>query len=257
MSATASYPSRFLPPPRATDSKPFTVFRITFQRERFLCPPRARILLIDDDAALLEAIPRFLELRLPGIAVETSLSALRIPERVKEQDYQAIICDMNMPVMNGFALMTEIRHLRPWTPILMLTGNQDDTLIQKATQAGVYDFIRKPVNRDMLMLAIKRAIEVSDLRGHQREKVLCVEGLPVSIGAEEFRKLVVPFGNIVRVRLVVDAYEDGRHVVYGYVEFGTVRETEYAKMSLDGSQILGRQIQTSISYDAIQGRSAY
>jgi FixJ family two-component response regulator len=67
-----------------------------------------------------------------------------------------------------------------------MTGHGDDNLIKEAAEAGAYDFIGKPVNRDVLVLAVTRALEAHYWRkigkGHPSttDSLLRVEGLPPS-----------------------------------------------------------------------------
>jgi two-component system sensor histidine kinase/response regulator len=74
------------------------------------------ILIIDDDTALLQALPQALYLRMGGVKVDTCDSAHAALERIQERDYDAIISDIKMPGMDGLALLTKIKELRPDTP---------------------------------------------------------------------------------------------------------------------------------------------
>jgi FixJ family two-component response regulator len=68
--------------------------------------------------------------------------------------------------MNGVTLLREIRRERPSWPVLFLSDQPDDTIVQEAFAAGAYDFIVKPVDRDQLAISVKRALEVRELRGY-------------------------------------------------------------------------------------------
>ena len=67
------------------------------------------VLIVDDDPALLQALPRAVRLRLGGVTVETADSAAAALERIAAQDYDAIVTDIKMPGMDGLALLAEIR----------------------------------------------------------------------------------------------------------------------------------------------------
>jgi len=56
-----------------------------------------RILLVDDDVALLEALPQAILLRMDGVQIDTSETATDALERIKEVDYDAIVTDIKMP----------------------------------------------------------------------------------------------------------------------------------------------------------------
>src|SRR5207249_4428793 len=67
------------------------------------------VLIVDDDPALLQALPEALRLRMPEVTVETADSAAAALERVAARDYDAIVTDIKMPGMDGLALLAEIR----------------------------------------------------------------------------------------------------------------------------------------------------
>src|SRR5438874_6251533 len=67
------------------------------------------VLIVDDDLALLEALPEALRLRMGGVTVETADSAGVALDRIAVRDYDAIVTDIKMPGMDGLALLAEIR----------------------------------------------------------------------------------------------------------------------------------------------------
>src|SRR5436309_10512300 len=123
----------------------------------------ARILIVDDDVALLEALPRALKLRLDGIQIDTSETALDALERIKATDYDAIVTDIKMPGMDGLAVLREIRRVRPKTPTLLITGHGEHDLAVQALRGGAYDFVQKPIDRDYFVASLERAIEMRRL----------------------------------------------------------------------------------------------
>jgi PAS domain S-box-containing protein len=135
----------------------------------------ARILLVDDDAALLDALPEALRLRMDGIEIDTSDSALGALERIKELDYDAIVSDIKMPGMDGLALLHEIREVRPRTPTLMITGHGERDLAVQALRGGAYDFVQKPIDRDYFVASLERAIQLRRLDRRVEEQRLALE----------------------------------------------------------------------------------
>ena len=73
------------------------------------------ILIVDDDRALLEALPRALKLRLDGIQIETCDNAADALERIRVIDYDAVVTDIKMPGLDGLEVLREIKNLRPKT----------------------------------------------------------------------------------------------------------------------------------------------
>ena len=135
----------------------------------------ARILLVDDDAALLDALPEALRLRMDGIQVDTADSGLGALERIRDVDYDAIVSDIKMPGLDGLALLREIREARPRTPTLMITGHGERDLAVQALRGGAYDFVQKPIDRDYFVASLERAIQLRRLDRQVEEQRLALE----------------------------------------------------------------------------------
>ena len=121
---------------------------------------RGGVLIVDDDLALLQALPQTLRLCLAEVTVETADSAAAALERIAAWDYDAIVTDIRMPGMDGLALLAEIRNRRPDTPTLMITGHGETDLVVSALRAGACDFIRKPIDRESFVASLRRAIRM-------------------------------------------------------------------------------------------------
>ncbi len=130
----------------------------------------AQILIVDDDAALLQALPQTIYLRLKGIKVDTCDSALAALERIQQVDYDAIVSDIKMPGMDGLELLTKIRELRPDTPVMLITGHGEHDLAIRALRGGAYDYIQKPIDRDAFVAALQRATQTYQLRRRVSEQ---------------------------------------------------------------------------------------
>lgn len=122
------------------------------------------ILIVDDDAALLQALPQTLALRFPEVKVETAESALVALKQIEQRTYDAIVSDIKMPGMDGLALLAKIKELCPDTPTLLITGHGEHDLAIQALRGGAYDFIQKPIDRDYFIAALQRAIQTYRLR---------------------------------------------------------------------------------------------
>jgi signal transduction histidine kinase len=123
----------------------------------------AQILIVDDDEALLEALPEALRLRMNGVAIDTAPTALDALERIRAVDYDAIVSDIKLPGMDGLELLTEINQLRPGTPTLLITGHGEHDLAVRALRGGAYDFVQKPIDRDYFVASLERAIRMRRL----------------------------------------------------------------------------------------------
>src|SRR2546425_505145 len=133
------------------------------------------VLIVDDDLALLEALPEALRLRMDGVTVETADSAAVALERIAARDYDAIVADIKMPGMDGLELLTEIRTRWPDTPTLMITGHGENELVVGALRGGACDFIHKPIDRDYLVTALQRAMATREVSRRVKEQQLPLE----------------------------------------------------------------------------------
>ena len=136
---------------------------------------QARVLLVDDDPALLQALPEALRLRMAGVTVETADSAAAALDRIAARDYDAIVTDIKMPGMDGLELLAELRMQRPDTPTLMITGHGEHDLVVHALRGGAYDFVQKPIDRDYFVASLSRAIETRALSRRCKEQQVALE----------------------------------------------------------------------------------
>ncbi len=128
-----------------------------------------RVLIVDDDVALLEALPEALRLRMDGVIVDTCDSGSAALDRIAATDYDAIISDIKMPGIDGLALLAEIRVLRPDTPTLLITGHGEHDLAVQALRGGAYDFIQKPIDREYFVASLSRAVQTRQLTRQVKE----------------------------------------------------------------------------------------
>src|SRR5467141_5278072 len=133
------------------------------------------VLIVDDDPALLQALPEALRLRIGGLTVDTADSAAAALERIAARDYNAIVTDIKMPGMDGFALLDQIRARRPDTPTLMITGHGERALAVKALRRGACDFVQKPIDREYFVASLCRAIQMNEASRQLKQQQLTLE----------------------------------------------------------------------------------
>ncbi len=134
-----------------------------------------QVLLVDDDVALLQALPQALSLKMDNVQVDTCDSALEALKQIQEHEYDAIVSDIKMPGMDGLALLEKIQELQPETPTLLITGHGEHDLAIRALRGGAYDFIQKPIDREYVVAALHRAIQTHQLRCQVREHQRALE----------------------------------------------------------------------------------
>jgi two-component system sensor histidine kinase/response regulator len=125
--------------------------------------------LVDDNQTNLDITKEILELA--GLEVETALSghaALRILDRSEQvnQAFDLIILDINMPMIDGFQTLCQIRKRPAWEkiPVIALTADGAETDIAKTHAAGFYSHLVKPVNPSSLHEIIYRATKTPSLQ---------------------------------------------------------------------------------------------
>ena len=143
------------------------------------------VLIVDDDQALLEALPEAMRLRMGGVTVETADSAAAALDRIADRDYDAIVTDIRMPGMDGLKLLDEIRTRKPDIPTLIITGHGDNDLVVHALRGGARDFIQKPIDRDYFVAALYRAIREHVANRRVKERQVAMESW-----AEELERVV-------------------------------------------------------------------
>ena len=117
----------------------------------------ASVIFVDDDPHIRQAIAQTLTLEDLSIACfEDARSGL---ESIS-QDYEGVVlCDYNMPGMDGLEMLDRIRAMDETIPVIILTGQGDISTAVTAMQQGAYDFIEKPLDHDELLELLRHALE--------------------------------------------------------------------------------------------------
>jgi putative nucleotidyltransferase with HDIG domain len=135
-------------------------------------PPRRRVLIVDDDHLVRDALRFALEDAGYDVwAVAHGADALAVLE---SQAVDIVLSDIFMPGMNGFELLKQIRQRRPDVPVILVTGFGNIEMARQALKEGATDFITKPYNVSEIPILIERnlmrhTIESSRTRDLQEE----------------------------------------------------------------------------------------
>ena len=140
-----------------------------------------QILLVDDDLALLQALPHTISLRMSGVEVEIADSAEDALKLIQEHDYDTIVSDIKMPGMDGLDLLAHVSTLYPDTPVILITGHGEHGLAIQALRGGAYDYIQKPIDRDSFIAALHRALQTRQLRRQVQEQQRALERYALSL----------------------------------------------------------------------------
>ncbi|MGA1869692.1 MAG: sigma-54-dependent transcriptional regulator [bacterium] len=123
---------------------------------------KRRVLIVDDDKSMCEMLDA--DLRRRNFIPVWYTSAEEAFAHLKDEDFDAVLSDVNMPGMNGIALCERIGANRPDVPVIVITafGNLETAIA--AIRAGAYDFVTKPIDLDLLALSLERVIKHRDLQ---------------------------------------------------------------------------------------------
>jgi len=157
--------------------------------------PGARLLVVDDDVALLRALERtFRQAGYDVTAVANGEQALAL---MRERVPTLVISDLMMPGMDGIELLREARALDPPPEVLLITGNASVERAVEAMRLGAFDFVEKPIQRDRLLMLVQRALERRVLtreNAQLRERLADREGIERLVGVSapivELRRLI-------------------------------------------------------------------
>jgi DNA-binding NtrC family response regulator len=125
-----------------------------------------KILITDDDAAFCSFVRDGLSQH--GIDVRIAASAASALVEVAEDQFDAVLVDINMPQTNGLDLGRQILDRCPDLPIIVITAFGTMESAVAAIRAGAYDYVTKPFEIDQLALAVERACQSRQLREEVR-----------------------------------------------------------------------------------------
>ena len=116
------------------------------------------VLTVDDSASMRQMVK--LTLASAGYAVIEANDGLDGLSKAKSKTVDLVVTDLNMPGMNGLALIRELRALPSYkgVPILFLTTESDNAIKQEAKNAGATGWITKPFAADQLMRIVEKVL---------------------------------------------------------------------------------------------------
>ena len=116
---------------------------------------RRRILVVDDDSAILELVRT--RLTLAGYMVLAAKDGCEALARLSERRYDAMVLDLNMPSVDGFEVLERAQDLEfPAPPTLVLTARHDALDVTRAVQLGARDYLAKPFQDRQLLMRVAR-----------------------------------------------------------------------------------------------------
>ena len=119
-----------------------------------------RILIIDDEAPIRRVLRDILENE--SYQVDDAATGMEALQHIKEQDFDAIFCDIKMPEMDGIEVLEAIRKESD-VPVIMLSGHGTIETAVEAIKKGAFDFIPKPPDLNRLLITLRNALDKKNL----------------------------------------------------------------------------------------------
>jgi FixJ family two-component response regulator len=117
------------------------------------------VFVVDDDVSVRESLESLL--RFEGWQPETYASAQEFLARPRVQTPSCLILDVSLPGLNGLDLQKRVAAERTEMPIIFITGHGDVPMTVQAMKAGAQEFLTKPFSDEVLLAAIRQALERS------------------------------------------------------------------------------------------------
>ncbi len=118
---------------------------------------RAKILWVDDEVEFLQ--PHILFLREKGYDVDTATNAEDGLDLIRKQNFDLVLLDEMMPGKDGLNALVDIKKINPGLPVIMITKNEEESLMEDAIGAQINDYLTKPVNPSQILSAAKKILE--------------------------------------------------------------------------------------------------
>jgi len=126
-----------------------------------------KLLLADDEEGIRKVLGIYLADS--GFEVLTAENGLQALDVFRKEHPAIVLTDLRMPGLDGIELLRTIKSERPDTEVVMITGHGDMDLAIESLKLEATDFVTKPINDDVLDIALKRAQERIAMRGQLRE----------------------------------------------------------------------------------------
>ena len=119
-------------------------------------PGRARVLVVDDEAAIRDMLSKALSLA--EYEVETAADGRAAIDRLRASQYDLLVTDLRMPGIDGLEVIREAHRLRPDLPVIIITGYSSEASAIEAIDLGVSGYLTKPFRVPKVLAAAAKAL---------------------------------------------------------------------------------------------------
>lgn len=151
--------------------------------------PKARILVIDDDAAIRDSLRMMLEYE--GYEVLSAATGQDGLSQAERESPELVLLDVKMPGMDGIEVLDRLRAMNETLPVVVVSGHGTISTAVEATKKGAFDFIEKPFASDRVLVSLRNALDQRRLRDENRSLKKAVEVRHQMIGESGALKQVM------------------------------------------------------------------
>jgi two-component system, NtrC family, nitrogen regulation response regulator NtrX len=137
------------------------------------------ILVIDDESAIRSALRDILEYE--KYVVDEAANGAEALELARNNAYDAILCDIKMPGMDGIEVLEKLLELSE-TPVVMISGHGTIDTAVEAIKKGAYDYIAKPLDLNRLLVTLRNALDKGNLVQETRKLKKKIRGAYEMVG---------------------------------------------------------------------------
>ena len=123
----------------------------------------SRILIIEDEAAIRRVLVKILSEENASYTVEEAEDGAAGYEKIKNTDYDLVLCDIKMPKMDGVELLEAVKKIKPEIPMVMISGHGDMETAINTMRLGAFDYISKPPDLNRLLNTVRNALDKKQL----------------------------------------------------------------------------------------------
>ena len=118
-----------------------------------------RLLIVDDEADMLEGLKRLLSYQLKGVTIVTASGGQEALRVARQAHVDLILLDVRMPEIGGMDLLEVLLKEDPWLTVILMTAFGSIELAVEAVKKGAYDFITKPFDKEALLRVLNKGFE--------------------------------------------------------------------------------------------------
>lgn len=145
-----------------------------------------RLLIVEDDQVLREMLEHYL--KSDGYTVDVAVNGRAGYEKHRQNGYDLIITDLNMPQMTGIELVQKVRDYDDFVEFIIVTGYATLESAVEAVRTGAFDYIVKPFKLDEIRVAVKNACDKITLKKTNRELLEKLKGFHEEIDRYKFNQ---------------------------------------------------------------------